>query len=242
MLKVLMKGLLDIVYPRVCLACKQPVKEALSIDNLICASCWGKIRKNPPPFCHCCGKHLEGKHLARHICGECHKRKLSFDRAFSPCIYDGVVKELIRQFKYGNKDHLGRVLSRLMIDFIREFNVPMQYVDAVIPVPLHKSRLYEREFNQAYVLSKPIAEEFGKKVVVDALIRSRSTKTQTGLEEGDRFSNVRGSFSVVDGNKIKGANCLLVDDVLTTGATASEAAAALKNAGAQIVFVLTLAN
>lgn len=242
MLRKFMKGLIDIVYPRVCLACKQPVTEAMAIGGLICPQCWGKIRKNPPPFCHCCGKHIEGKHLARHFCGECNVRKLNFDRAFSPCIYEGVVKELIRQFKYNNKDYLGKPLSRLMIEFIKEYNVPMEYVDAIIPVPLHTSRLYEREFNQAYALSKPVAEEFGKRVLSDVLIRRRPTKTQTGLEEEKRFLNVRGSFSIAGGKRISGANCLLIDDVLTTGATASEAASALKNAGAQIVFVLTLAN
>jgi ComF family protein len=242
MLRKLMKGLIDVVFPRVCLACRQPAKEALLIDNLICAQCWGKIKKNPPPFCHCCGKHLKGKHLVKNICGQCLKGKLHFDRAFSPCLYEGVAKELIHQFKYKNKEHLGRPLSRLMIEFIREYNVPMEYVDVIVPVPLHKSRLYEREFNQAHVLSKPIAEEFGKRVLADVLIRHRRTKTQTDLEERERFLNVQGSFSIVDRKKINGANCLLIDDVLTTGATASEAASVLKNAGAHIVFVLTLVN
>jgi ComF family protein len=111
-----------------------------------------------------------------------------------------------------------------------------------MPVPLHKTRLREREFNQAQILSNHIARKFNKKVSHDNLRRLRLTKTQTELEIGERLLNVKGSFTATKKEDIKGKNILLVDDVLTTGATCSEAACALKDAGANIVFVLTLAN
>ena len=129
-----------------------------------------------------------------------------------------------------------------MIEFIKEFNLPMDFLDLILPIPLHKARLREREFNQAEILSNCIASEFKKEVSNDTLRRHRATKTQTELEDNLRFLNVKGSFSVVNSEYIKGKNILLIDDVLTTGATASEAAYTLKNAGANIVFVLTLAN
>lgn len=233
---------MDIVYPKTCLVCKTSLKGADSIDNLVCTGCWSRIKKNPPPFCHCCGRHLEAKNALKNICLKCVRKKTHFDRAFSPCLYDGVLKELIHEFKYNGKDYLGRSLSRLMIEFIKEFKVPLDYVDLIVPVPLHKARLREREFNQAQVLSKHVAGEFNKKMLEDALTRNRYTKTQTELEQNLRLLNVQDSFSAARSQDIKGANILLVDDVLTTGATSSEAAYTLKKCGANIVFVLTLAN
>ncbi len=109
-------------------------------------------------------------------------------------------------------------------------------------MPLHSTRLREREYNQAEILSTNIAREFNKVVACDVLIRNRNTKTQTELEPEQRLHNVRGSFFVKKAEKINKKNLLLVDDVLTTGATSSEAAGTLKAAGANIVFVLTLAN
>lgn len=241
MLRRLINGLVDIVYPKTCLACKDKIKTS-SLNGLICTQCWGSIKRNLPPFCHSCGRQLEKNNFCKNICPVCQKTKLHFDRAYSPCIYTGVIKELIHEFKYKNKDYLGPVLSKPMIEFIKEYNLPIDFLDFIIPVPLHKTKLREREFNQAEILSKHIAEEFKKDVLTDILVRHRNTKTQTELELKERFTNVKGSFAVTKDAGIKGKSLLLVDDVLTTGATSSEAALSLKNAGANIVFVLTLAN
>ena len=241
MLRRLISGLADIVYPRTCLACKSKLKYS-TIDNLVCGPCWERIEKNTPPFCYSCGRHLEKSNFTKNICPACLKVRLHFDRAFSPCIYTGVIKELIHEFKYHGKDYLALPLGRLMVEFIREYNLPIEYVDSIVPVPLHKTRLREREFNQAEVLSRHIGREFKKEVSSDLLRRHRYTKTQTELETDMRLTNVKGSFSVNRQQSIKGKSFLLVDDVLTTGATSSEAAYALKEAGANIVFVMTLAN
>ena len=235
------RGLRDIVYPKICLICKGKIT-ANSIDELVCLECWGKIKKNVPPFCRRCGRQLKNGKLSKNICPDCIKRQSHFDRAFSPCLYDGVIKELIHEFKYKGKDYLGFSLSKLMVEFIKEYELPMGLIDWVVPVPLHQARMREREFNQAEVLSSYIASEFNKKLSQNNLIRHRQTKAQTDLESDARLDNVKGSFSVKEKEIIKGKNLLLVDDVLTTGATSSEAACVLKDAGANIVFVLTLAN
>mgnify|MGYP001589941586 CR=1 FL=1 len=242
MLRSLIKGLTDIIYPATCLSCKSRLKDIASVDNLVCAQCWSRIKKNPPPFCHCCGRHLEKKIPGKNICVKCLKAKVHFDRAFSSCIYEGVIKELIHKFKYQDKAYLGKILSRPMIEFIKEHKLPMDYLDSVIPVPLHKTKLRERDFNQAHILSQHVAREFNKRLLSDVLIRHRHTKTQTDLEQDLRFANVENSFSVIKAEEIKGRNLLLVDDVFTTGATVSEAAFTLKKSGANIVFVLTLAS
>lgn len=241
MLRRLMDGLADCLFPRICLACKDKLGES-SVHNLICSQCWSKVKINLPPFCHSCGRHLEKGNLTKNICPRCLRTKLHFDRAFCPCVYTGVIKELIHLFKYNGKDHLGPALSGLMIDFIKEYNLPMDYLDLIIPIPLHKERFREREFNQAQILSNNISKEFNKEMANDCLMRMRHTKTQTELDLGQRMANVKGAFSLTKKTAIKGKNILLIDDVLTSGATSSEAAYALKDAGAAIVFVLTLAN
>lgn len=240
MLRRFFNTLVDIVYPKTCVVCKHKLKEISCVDNLVCMSCWTKIKRNVPPFCYRCGRHLEKPR--KNICPECVKRQLHFDRAFSPCIYEGIMKELIHAFKYQGKDYLSYTLSRLMVEFIKDYNLPVDLLDLVIPIPLHKARLREREFNQAELLSDYIASTFNKNVLSDNLRRLRNTKTQTELETNQRLLNVKDSFGVAESREIKGKNILLVDDVFTTGATSSEAAYALKNAGANIVFVLTLAH
>lgn len=241
MLSRLIKGLVEIIYPKICLSCKNKLG-ASSIENFICAGCWAKIKKNPPPFCRVCGRHLEKPGFANNICPQCVKTRFYFDRAFSPCVYTGIIRDLIHEFKYKNKDYLGSSLSSLMTEFIREYNLPIDRLDLIIPVPLHKIRLREREFNQAEILSRHIAEEFKKDISTDILQRRRHTKTQTRLETNERLLNVRGTFSVIKNRGLSGKNVLLVDDVFTSGATSSEASFALKEAGANMVFVLTLAN
>lgn len=247
MFRALLNSLVDIIYPRICLACKHKIDNA-HIDNLICKKCWSSIKKNLPPFCHSCGRRLKtqplraGAGFTKSICPACVKTNLHFDRAFSPCIYDGAVKKLIHLFKYARKDYLGQPLSKLMIEFIKEYNLPIKYMDYIVPVPLHAIKLREREFNQADILSEHIAEEFNKVVLKNNLMRHKFTKTQAELKADERILNIKGSFSVIKSEGVKGKNLLLVDDVLTTGATASEAALTLKEAGANIVFVLTVAN
>ena len=129
-----------------------------------------------------------------------------------------------------------------MNEFIKNYRLPIEYLDFIIPVPLHKSRMREREFNQAQVLSEQVAKEFNKKLLSDVLVRNRQTRTQTELAFEERRKNVARSFTVKDAQSIKHANLLLIDDVLTTGATSSEAAKALKDSGARIIFVMTLAS
>lgn len=243
MVQSFLGSLIDIIYPRACVVCKNKLKgTAASIDNIVCPACWSKIQKNLPPFCHRCGRSLRSSRGIKNICVSCLKRPLDFDRAFSPCVYEGVTKSLIHEFKYKSKEHIGAVLSRLMIDFIREYDLPMPFIDMVIPMPLSRDRLREREFNQAELLGSRIASEFNKEIGRGVLLRHRRTKSQADLTERERLENVRGCFSLGKGADVKGKHILLIDDVLTTGATSSEAAVTLKNSGANIVFVLTLAN
>ncbi|MDD5115669.1 MAG: ComF family protein [Candidatus Omnitrophica bacterium] len=241
MLRGFFRGIRDLIYPNFCPGCKNKISPAGKQD-LICGDCWEKIERNLPPFCVYCGRRLEKRGAAVNICARCLRNEFHFDRAFSPCSYTGIIKKLIHEFKYSGRDYLGEPLGRLMNDFIRDYRLPIEYMDFIVPVPLHKSRLREREFNQAQLLSEEIAGEFDKEVLTGILVRNRQTRTQTELSPEERRRNVKSSFSVRDKKAVKGANILLVDDVLTTGATSSEAARVLKDSGAGIIFVMTLAN
>jgi len=241
MLSGFLRTLLEIIYPKKCHGCKSKI-EAPSTEELVCRDCWGKIKVNLPPFCSHCGRHLETKRTAKNICPECIKYRLHFDRAFSPCQYQGVLADLIHEFKYKGKDYLAAPLGRLMTDFISTYDFPISDIDQIIPIPLNSSRLREREFNQAEALGSLIADKFNRELNKKSLVRSWRNKTQTQLKKAQRIDNVKGSFSIKNNSGLKKKNILLIDDVLTTGATCSEAAYALKQAGANIVFVLTLAN
>jgi ComF family protein len=129
-----------------------------------------------------------------------------------------------------------------MCDLIKYYGLPLNYLDCIVPVPLDARKLREREFNQAQVLSKHIGEVFNMKVIPDALRRTRPTKSQAELDINSRLKNVEGCFALNARHSLRGKNVLLVDDVFTTGSTASEAAQAIKESGSGFVFVLTLAN
>ncbi|MDD5108140.1 MAG: ComF family protein [Candidatus Omnitrophica bacterium] len=241
MLSGLLKGLKDLIYPNCCLSCGNRIN-LTEEQGSICASCWVRIEKNLPPFCATCGRHLDIKAIDKNTCLHCSNAKFYFDRAFCPCVYTGVIKKLIHEFKYNGKDYLKKPLGSIMNTFIRDYNLPIEYLDFIIPVPLHKSRQREREFNQANLLAQQVAGEFNKKIASDILIRRKATKTQTELTPQQRRQNVEMSFLVAKPDLIKNMNLLLIDDVLTTGSTSNEAAKSLKEAGAKMVLLMTLAN
>lgn len=241
LLNRLIKGFLDILYPRICLVCKKKLPE-FSIDNAVCRKCWDTIEKNTPPFCGSCGRHFQAPDISKNTCPECEDKKFYFDRALSPFRYEGTIKELIHGFKYENKRHLGALLSAELIKFIKEYDLPIKTLNAVIPVPIHAVKLREREYNQSQILSEYIAKEFNKEILNGTLIRRRWTKTQTDLRLEERLKNIKGCFCLKQPDAICKKNILLVDDVLTSGATASEAARVLKNGGADCVYVLTVAS
>ena len=243
MLRGLWEGLKDLIYPNCCLVCKNIIRPT-NQRQLICAGCWDKIEKNLPPFCAYCGRHLTVEAIKKDTCPSCSKYSANFyfDRAFSPCIYTGTIKKMILEFKYSGKDYLGNHLGKLMNAFIRDYRLPIEHLDFLVPIPLHRSRKREREFNQAEILSHEIGREFNKKVLADALVRVKPTKTQTELAFQERYQNMEKSFSVMKPELIQDANLMLIDDVLTTGATSSQAARCLKEAGAKKVLLLTLAS
>lgn len=241
MLKDFLNHLVNIFYPKICVVCRLALSNG-AVDNLVCRQCWSKIERNLPPICAICGRQIRNKQITKRVCLNCQRRIFHFDRALAPYIYEGVLKELIHKFKYEGKDYLGKTLSSLWKDFIRQYQQTLCFFDLIIPIPLHKTKLREREFNQAEFFGKQISAQLGLNLSLGNFIRIRQTQTQTKLPENQRWDNVRGCFELRQPSEICGKNIILVDDVLTTGATCSEAASVLKSAGAGCIFVITLAN
>jgi len=241
MLKTFMGSLLSVIFPKTCLACHRSLKDN-DISDFICPDCWSSLKKNVPPLCTICGRQIRKVQIYKSVCPDCQRQHFSFDRAFSPCVYEGITRELIHKFKYQNRDYLSRTLGRIIIDFIRQEHITLSFCDLVIPVPLHNAKLREREFNQAELLARQIAREFSLPVSTSNLWRKKYRKPQVELKEEKRKENIQGCFGLRNPAEVRGKNIILVDDVLTTGATCSEAASVLKAAGAFSVWVLTLAN
>jgi ComF family protein len=231
----------EIVYPRYCLLCRRRIA-GYSAKDLICVLCIDTIKPNAPPFCPKCGRNMPGIGYTEDICPDCRSNRYHFDRAWAGYIYEGTVREIIHNFKYKNKIKLGKYLSQLVIGFAQEYRLPINGCDYVIPVPLSPAKLREREFNQAQILASAIADYFDVELLSDGLRRIRNCASQTELDRRRRWKNVKGTFALKNAQAVRGKTILLIDDVLTTGATASEAAKTLKCAGASSVFVLTVAN
>jgi ComF family protein len=161
-----------------------------------------------------------------------------FDLALSPYRFEGVLVQAIHLYKYRGRASLAAALADLMLVWVDR----LPAVDLVLPVPLHPSRLREREFNQSLLLADRIAHRLEVPLSFEHLIRTRATMPQTEMDRDNRARNVRKAFAVRNPSCLEGRRVLLVDDVLTTGATVNECAKALRNAGVKFITVLTLAR
>ncbi len=236
----LLDTLLHWIYPVDCLACQGPAADRRLPS--FCRPCWESIRPIEGPVCPRCGRPFESglalAHSPRHLCRHCRERPPKFDRALSPYRYEGVLEQAIHLYKYRRRPTLAVPLAKLALVWADR----LPPADLVMPVPLHPSRLREREFNQALLLADRIACSLGLPLAFEYLMRVRATRPQTELDRTERARNVRRAFAVRETADLKGRRVLLVDDVLTTGATVNECARALRRAGVKAVSVLTLAR
>lgn len=229
---------LDLVYPRRCAAC------GAGLDGEPGALCWDcrvGLRTIGDPCCACCGNPLEGRADHVYTCFHCAQTLPAFDKARSAMRFDGVAADLIHQFKY----HSALWLREEFVDWLAaclQVHYPDIAVDAVCPVPLYPARERERGFNQAALLASGLARRLRKPFWRSAVSRVRRTETQTHLTARQRLSNVADAFMARAGSRLSGRSVLLIDDVMTTGATTSACARALKNAGCRSVHVVTLAR
>ncbi|MDI6703163.1 MAG: ComF family protein [bacterium] len=232
---------INFVFPANCEICGSDLTSIK--EKYVCFKCLSKIRLLFPPFCHRCGKGISSsfKWVERPLCKECLKTKRYFCEARAVSRYEGIIKECIHLIKYKKRIALYKPLMHLLIDCIIK-NWQVEDFDFIIPVPLHKSRLRKRTFNQAELFSSSIGKYFGIPVS-DSLKRYKDTPSQVNLSEKERVQNVKDAFLIRKKDHLfKDKVIMLIDDVYTTGATVNECSKVLMEAGAKKVYVLTLAH
>lgn len=230
------KNFINLIYPLHCPICKKSLG-AMNKSRL-CEYCISKVRRNPRPHCASCGRPMDNSGA---FCAECKKTKNNFTRAYSACLYEGALKEAIHLFKYGKKLYLSGILSSFMIDFIKDDPAIIKNIDVVTFVPLNRRSLREREFNQSKLLGAGISKEFYIPIS-DTMDKAIITKRQNELTRNERLVNLKGAFRLRKGTDVLGLGILLIDDVMTTGATLNECASVLLAGGAREVRCLTLAR
>jgi ComF family protein len=232
------RALLDLVYPPLCAACRAPVSE----PHALCATCWQAIGFLDGPVCVRCGLPFELDPGADIVCGACHANPPPFDKARSVMRYDDASKKPILALKRADRLDLVLPFARWMDRIGKPL---IEEADLIVPVPLYWTRLWQRRFNQSAMLARRIAKGSGTAVDLLALRRIRPTPSQGEMVSAKaRRRNVRGAFKIHPKRReaVQGKTILLIDDVLTTGATVAACARALKRAGAANVLVLTLAR
>lgn len=227
---------LDVLFPPRCMACEH----AVDGRDAFCLPCWEKVRFLGNAVCGCCGLPLEGGD-GEALCYACIHTPKPYDKARAVVAYEGTVRKVIHHFKFRDRTHLAPVLARWME---RAGKNLLSEADVIVPVPLHPLRMMARKYNQALLLAKHLSTISGITLMPRLLQRKKRTKRQAGLGVAQRQANVEGAFSVrsLCQNALQGKTVLLVDDVMTTGATLEACSRALLKAGAGKVHVLTLAR
>ena len=234
----------NLLFPAFCRACDARI---LTEENLYyCPRCWSEIRLIERPFCSVCGKPHDkaAGFVARDSfpCAECREiKRRPYGRMYAATVYDGLARDAIALFKYGSRELLVGPLAALMAEFV-EREIDLTKYDVVVPVPLHRVRERERGFNQAEALARRFSEQFGFLAVENCLVRARETPQQTRLRGDERRRNIKGAFALAQEPDLRRKKVLLVDDVITTGATAEECARTLRRGGAERVDVLAVAR
>ncbi|HET7849580.1 MAG TPA: ComF family protein [Pseudolabrys sp.] len=228
---------LDVALPPLCPSCREPLGDGTGL----CAACWSKLSLIEPPYCARLGIPFVYDPGPGLLSMEAIANPPAYDRARAAVRYDETARTLVHRFKYHDRVELAPLMGRWMARAGREL---LDGADALLPVPLHWRRQWARRFNQSAALANAISALSGVPVAHTALKRVRATHQQVGLSKADRAGNVQGAFRVPDEAKaeVAGRRLVLVDDVLTSGATVDTCARALLRAGASHVDVLVFAR
>jgi ComF family protein len=227
---------LDIALPTLCVACREPVH-----GEGVCATCWAQLSFIAPPYCPRLGIPFVYDPGPELLSMEAIANPPAYQRARAAVRYDDVARTLVHALKYQDRTDLAPAMGRWMARAGREL---LAEADALVPVPLHWKRAWSRRYNQSGALARVIEQQSGVRLTAEALRRVRPTQQQVGLSRSQRASNVQGAFKVADDRKaaIRGRRVILIDDVLTSGATVDACARALLRARAASVDVLVFAR
>lgn len=232
----MLKQLLNLLFPTKCIICDQHHSQ-----NEICPNCWSKLTFITNPSCAICSTPFEYETNKETICGNCIINKPNYDHATSLLKYDEHSKKLISRFKYQDQLHILNYFVNLMINLGKEI---IKDTDIISPVAMHKYKLLKRGFNQSALLAMRLSTKTKIKYIPQLLIKTTNVKAQVGLKREERLHNVKNSFIInpLFKGKIKGKKILLIDDVITTGATINECCHVLRKEQPAKIFILTIAK
>lgn len=226
---------LDALYPPVCIACGAPV----AIADALCVECFRGLRPITAPLCPVLGLPFEISLGPGALSAEAIADPPPFDRSRSALIYNDVARSLVSRLKYGDRPELARFCARLMAQAGHEL---LDNDAVLVPVPLHLTRQFSRRYNQSGELARALGRLTGVAVDQGLVTRRKKTRQQVGLSGDARRRNVAGAFAVRDVVHLSGRRAVIVDDVITTGATVKAVARALRGAGVERVDVLSFAR
>lgn len=236
-------GLLGLIYPRSCYGCDSHLGQ---YSQWLCDDCLDGLHPIEEPMCEVCGQPYPGDLIGGFHCANCADLSLQFDFARAAYQSRDLARVLVHRFKYKDHYYLASLLGEMLDKVFEDPRIGKEAdIDEwlLVPVPLHSRRLREREYNQAEEICRQLTRRRGLKMA-KVLRRTRYTRRQAMLERGERLKNLQGAFIISSKTRhrdmIEGRKILLVDDVLTTGATASECARVLSEAGALKVVVITV--
>ena len=232
-----LRAIASLFYPPACAICSLPV----AVSEQLCVKCASKAPRIEPPFCSRCSEPFAGAITEVFSCANCEHRILHFESAVAAYRSRGVVRRIIHEFKYGHQLHLRHPIAGWLHETLDDPRLRGRRFDAVVPVPLHPARQRERGFNQALLLTELLSAR-ATLPLRDVLQRIRFTTTQTAFDRAERMENLRDAFRLRKNIDVRGWRVLLIDDVLTTGATMSECARVLKASGAISVHAATAAR
>lgn len=224
---------LTLFYPRRCPVCDQPVKPW---NALICKDCEQVPVCIEPPFCMKCGKHLNGEE--KEYCRDCAARRHLFDRGRALFAYRSVSASIAR-FKYAGRREYAAYYANCMVKQLAAF-IGDCGAQAFIPVPLHKSRLRRRGYNQAEVLARELSVLTGIPVLADWIVRVKKTAPMKDLSAQERQNNLKRAFNIRQ-NDVKLSTVIIIDDIYTTGSTIDAMSRELKKAGVKRIYFMALA-
>jgi ComF family protein len=239
MIKTLLHGLCDLVYPPICAVCHKRTSSTAPLTHC-CPQFETLIKQNTQPSCPTCMRPVKRSLPKEYFC-LCQQRMPDFDFAWSACQFNHQLRSLTHAYKYHQKTGLRKLFGQIMIDFVNHNHLDIHQFDLILPIPLHATRKRERGYNQSELLAIQIAQSFNINIINNILIKQRSTESHALLDKKERWTNIQGAFRIRRSKELKNKSILLIDDLLTTGATASEAAKILKENGAKTVGVFTLA-
>ncbi len=229
----------DLAFPRNCGSCLRPLSAGAALD--LCEECVSELPFMSLPYCDTCGTGLKEGEIRRTRCGRCRRRKPAFNPARGAFRYEGVIRKAIHKLKFSGRRELARTMGDLAVKGLNESGI-FEQVDCLVPVPLHPQRAAERGYDQTLLLARRISEIRSLPIRADILQRVKATRPQVGMDAKSRALNVRDAFCVRQGREPRGLRVLLIDDVITTGATMDAAARALLEAGAKEVRAASLAR